>query len=36
MARRPRLGQDTETIMKDLLGYSDEEINSLKGRSIID
>jgi crotonobetainyl-CoA:carnitine CoA-transferase CaiB-like acyl-CoA transferase len=32
----PRLGQDTETIMKELLGYSDEEITSLKGKNIID
>lgn len=32
----PRLGQDTPMIMRELLGYSDEEIASLKGKSIID
>ena len=32
----PRLGQDTEAVMKKLLGYSQEEIDAFKGRGIID
>ncbi|HLO26873.1 MAG TPA: CoA transferase [Geobacteraceae bacterium] len=32
----PRLGQDTEVIMSQLLGYSDAEISSFKGKGIID
>lgn len=32
----PRLGQDTEVIMKQLLDYTDEEIEALKGKGVID
>lgn len=32
----PRLGQDTEMILRDLLGYSAGEIEALKGRNLID
>lgn len=32
----PRLGQDTEPIMKTLLGYSDAEVAALRGRGVID
>lgn len=32
----PALGQDTETILSKLLGYSDNEIAALKGKGIID
>lgn len=32
----PRLGQDTETILKKIVGYSDAEIAALKGKGIID
>ena len=32
----PKLGQDTEMIMKQLLDYTDEEYEALKGRGIID
>ncbi len=32
----PRLGQDTEDVLKRLLGYSDAEIEALKGKGVID
>lgn len=32
----PRLGQDTERIMKELLDYSQEEIDAFKGKGVID
>lgn len=32
----PALGQDTEIILKELLGYSDNEIEALKGKGVID
>lgn len=32
----PRLGQDTEVILKEMLEYSDSEIEALKGKNIID
>ena len=32
----PKLGQDTEDIMKKLLGYTQEEIDALKGKGVID
>ncbi|MCR5785913.1 MAG: CoA transferase [Eubacterium sp.] len=32
----PALGQDTEKIMKNLLGYSEKEIAAIKGKGIID
>lgn len=32
----PRLGQDTDDILRTIVGYSDNEIEALKGRGIID
>jgi crotonobetainyl-CoA:carnitine CoA-transferase CaiB-like acyl-CoA transferase len=32
----PALGQDTQKIMTDLLGYSESEIEALKGKGVID
>lgn len=32
----PRIGQDTDAILRTLVGYSDSEIAGLKGRGIID
>ena len=32
----PRLGQDTEEVMKKILGYTQEEIDALKGKGVID
>jgi len=32
----PRLGQDTDAILKNIVGYSDSEIEGLKGKGIID
>ncbi|SHF99247.1 Crotonobetainyl-CoA:carnitine CoA-transferase CaiB [Desulfacinum infernum DSM 9756] len=32
----PRLGQDTERVLRKILGYGDAEIEALKGRGIID
>lgn len=32
----PRLGQDTDSILKTIVGYSDSEIAALKGKGVID
>lgn len=32
----PRLGQDTDTILRKIVGYSEDEIIALKGKGIID
>ena len=36
MAGSPKLGQDTEMILSQLLDYSENEINGLKGKNVID